>query len=92
MQNAFSCGGQPVNILRKTRTLLHSVRASICQRAVEAHASLCSGCCPDAAPKCRKSIDTEGGKDEVDDNPTIEVFRPLPDTEKDQVYILFEDL
>nr|XP_043068699.1 TOG array regulator of axonemal microtubules protein 1 [Drosophila bipectinata] len=95
-EHAFSCGGQPVNILRKTRTLLHSVRASICQRAVEAHATLCRGCCTDAAHKCRKSIpvDPDGGTDEADGGPLepIEVFSPPPDTEKDPVYILFGDL
>jgi len=102
MQNAFSCGAQPSDLLRRTRIFFHSVRVCICHRATEAHSTLrgalcghssvCGTCCTDTALESRKSMQIDTESQLVDDKSTFAVFRPPADTEKDIVYAEYVEL
>lgn len=101
MQDSWSCRGQPSNLLRRTRSLLQSVRACICQGAGGAFAGYssvcgtCRTCCTDTVPESpRKSMQIDTESQLADDKSTFTVFQPLktPDTEKDKAFPVFEEL
>lgn len=102
MLNAFSCGEQPSDLLRRTCTLFHTVRDCICPRVSEVHSTLrgafsghrsfCGFCCTETALESRKSMQIDTETQLADDKHSFPVFQQPEDSEKEKVLAQYVEL